>query len=199
MKTVRIVGRDDLDAVIASMPERVVLTTGDADITVATPSSFVDGNVPLLLFAPRLEVEAMPDAALVDITIERARIDELSAVVDALAVLRRLVAPASSVDVAHRSARLLVLRTGAATITIVESSGQRDAMHVRIVSRGARVDVEIDATALAAPARVATFTADGEHVAAPVHQSAVRLTLARALDGDVDDIAAELGLARTLL
>lgn len=207
MRTVRAVGDPSIAIAVASMPERFRLTDDrDADLVLAAPHALDDDRAILALrFAPCIDVEPATDAALVQVTVERVVLEELDALVEALAVARRLVgASLDSIEVLHRTSACIVASAGATTLTCVRSATGRDALHARVVGRDRRVDIDLDATAPAHPGRIAVFDATGERVAAPVHQSGHRLTLQRAADGleplyAVSDLRHDLGLVRSVL
>ena len=207
MKTVRAVGDPSIAIAVASMPERFRLTDDrDADLVLVAPHAVDDDRaIPALRFAPRVDVEPALDAAIVQVTVERAALDELDALVEALAVARRLVgASFDALEVLHRTGSCTVATAGATTLTCVRSATGRDALHARVVRRDRRVDIDLDATAPAHPGRIAVFDATGERVAPLVHQSGHRLTLQRAADGleplyAISDLRHDLGLVRSVL
>jgi hypothetical protein len=201
------VGDGSIALAVATMPERFELTAlDDADVVLASPTALDDDAwIPALRIAPRIDVAAMSDATIVDVTIERAQLDEVAALVEALAVARVLVgARCESLEVLHRSDACVVVAHAAITLSCVASVCGRDALLARVVHSDRRVDIEVDATAPAHPARISTLDARGERVDRLVHQSGHRRTLQRVADGlgpaySVDDLRHDLGLARSVL
>ena len=145
--------------------------------------------VPAVRYGPRAEAAAdLLDAAHVDL-LESTIIspDTLrSSLVEQLAMLRTVLGPVASVRTLHASVSHYVLEATMADhpqshvlLNGLSSSNGVDEARLHAIGPERRLAVRIDAGPLARPAEMCCYDGGGGHSPWPLHQHALRITLAR--------------------